>query len=349
MTIKEVKDLNNKIQDFFKIDPDDSRKIILALQADREKMAAVLSGDLSCVPDVAAENKILITKNPSWEKISRPEKFSQTDIKISGSEKIYSDDVSRKDSDKIGPEKSADNISEKVRDKFQDFPVKDPADDRKQGRQNPDGVNITELVKQDTLDNVLRDIPPATLPEDFPEKIENTITDFMTRYHVDDMRKASAEEWRAACMYVGRVLIIPSLVTIDRQKLIASGVRVYNPDVLDNLMDLWAFLCGTFKKAPLASDFAAFAGVSHVYLYPDREKRKLLTTSGTDLSKKVQAIQEAGLASGLVDGRKNPTGTIFFLKNWHGWKDQREIVHTGGNMALDSGALPVLALPEGEK
>ena len=286
-------------------------------------MTAFIDGDFSALPSVAAslgiEYGVNTPRDDQQERQQTPEKKAAK----RSAEKTVKTSAIHPD---VLPDKITADTSAARPDGFQALNKEDNAETL------PD---IIERVKAD-IDQ------PATLPEDFPDKIENTITNYMVKYHIDDMRKASAEEWRAACMFIGRRLIIPSMITIDKNKMMSLGVRTYSPDILNDLIDIWSFLCGTFKKVPLVSDFASFVGISHTYMYPTQGSKRLVTSSGIDISKKIQQIQEAGLASGLVDGRKNPTGTIFFLKNWHGWRDQREVVHTTAAAALDASGLPVL-------
>ena len=131
---------------------------------------------------------------------------------------------------------------------------------------------------------------------------------------------------------------------IQKSKLLHEKTSVgsisYNTDKIEQLLKLWACLCASYSKQTLASDFIAFTGISSTYFYDNAGHE--LTSSRVQLRKKMMELQEAGLASGLVDGRKNPTGTIFFLKNWHGWKDSREVVHTASSASLGADSLPLL-------
>ena len=179
-----------------------------------------------------------------------------------------------------------------------------------------------------------------TLPADIADTIQDIITDYMTRFKIDDMRKATAEQWRGACMLIGMYIKDRGLVRDHAAEKKNNNPIQYSIPKLDQLLTLWAYLCSAYSKPTLASDFISFSGVSSTY-FNDNAGHEL-TSSSANFRKKLYALQESGLASGLVDGRKNPTGTIFFLKNWHGWRDQREVVHTTAAAALDASGLPVL-------
>ena len=178
-----------------------------------------------------------------------------------------------------------------------------------------------------------------TLPADIAEKIEGVIAGYMSKFHIDDMKKATAEQWRGACMIVGDYIQSSNLLK-------DSSATLYNTDNILHLLKLWAALCAVYSKPTLATDFIAFTGISSSYFYDNAGHE--LTSGRAEIRKKMMELQEAGLASGLVDGRKNPTGTIFFLKNWHGWKDQREVVHTAGGSSVGADSLPRLGGPGGD-
>lgn len=174
---------------------------------------------------------------------------------------------------------------------------------------------------------VVEALPYGELPADITDRIENIITFFCNKYNIEDITKMSGEQWRACCMLIGQRLFKTTTIlrNVEREK--REGGKIYDPDRVSALMDIWVFLCGVGKHAPLAPDFVSFGGFSWDWL-KGTNGRALLTSAGLNLYQKLRDLQEAGISSKLIEGKTNPTGSIFFLKNWHGWKDQREIVHT---------------------
>lgn len=180
------------------------------------------------------------------------------------------------------------------------------------------------------------------LPEILVQNIEDTIVNYCNKYNIDDLRKMSASVWRGACMAVG-FMLKKSGALRDRQKEKITGGKRFNAPLIAALVPLWAFLCSLYDKPPLASDFIAFTGVSSAWFYNCNGGGDL-SSACVGIYKKVLQLQESGLSSSLVDGRRNPTGTIFFLKNWHGWRDQREIVHTDGGSGSAPTSYPTFLL-----
>ena len=182
------------------------------------------------------------------------------------------------------------------------------------------------------------------LPSDYIETIENIISDYMQKYNIDDMSKAHAQQWRAACMYCG-MWAKENKIYIDTEKSRRQGGRVYDTDKITDALQVWAFLCSSYRKTPLVGDFIDFVGVSSSWFYGDNGHGKL-TSQGGEIYKKACEIQKKGFVSGISDGRENPTGKIYLTKALFGWSD------TGGGMlpADDrqekSAALPDLSILE---
>lgn len=181
------------------------------------------------------------------------------------------------------------------------------------------------------------------VPAELLNLVYSCIESACNTYKIDDLSKASAERWRAVCMYTGRHIKESKLLfDLDRLKS-HGGTIIYNPDRVAALLPVWVELCGAFDKAPMACDFISFAGVSTSWLYDNAGHD--LTSSRVQLVEKLRDIQEAGLAVRLADGRRNPTGQIFILKNLHGWRDQREIIHNDAGPGSNTAALPVFNSP----
>lgn len=188
--------------------------------------------------------------------------------------------------------------------------------------------------------------PTDILPPDITDTIQNTINDYMSRFGIEDMKKASAEQWQGACICVGKMLQ-KSRILEDREREKKQGGKIYNPEVVGAMVEIWRVFCMAYDKAPLAVDFIAFVGVSSEWFYGGAHGQgQRATTAGSWLRKKVLQIQEGGLGARLVDGRKNPTGTIFFMKNVHGWRDQREVIHTDGGEAQAAAIYPAFDIIE---
>lgn len=192
------------------------------------------------------------------------------------------------------------------------------------GRKKTNRITTPERVQGE----IVEDIPRGQLPPDIVDRIDAVIFSTAEKYKIDDIRKAPATVWRSLCMTVGFMFRQTKLLE-DIQREREHGGKIYDAERVAALLEVWAIMCGSYDKAPLAADFIAFSGISENWFYNNNGQCDL-TSARAGIREKLLKIQEAGISSALVDGRRNPTGAIFFLKNWHGWRDQREIVHTDG-------------------
>ena len=183
----------------------------------------------------------------------------------------------------------------------------------------------------------------GVLPFDFLETLENIILQWCTDNEIENMRKASALQWGAVCMFIGQY-IKNNNILLNKTRTAAQGSRVYDIEKILNLSDLWIYLCQKYGKIPLVNDFIYFAGISKKYFYGDNG-HSVLTSAGGTLVKKLNDIQQTALASALTDSKENPTGRIYLTKALHGWSD------SGGGQIMqekptqNNNALPLFDTP----
>ena len=183
-------------------------------------------------------------------------------------------------------------------------------------------------------------LPPGELPPELPGMIRDSIDSYCALYGVDDLRKMTAQEWTAVCLYVGQNVIKKYKVLHDIPRERQQGGIIYDGARVAALVDIWGALCSQYGKPPFLSDFCRFASVSKDYL-KGFNGRQVLSSASSGVYEKIMEWQETGIASRLVDGKGSPVGQIFFLKNNHGWKDQREIVHATEKSGDAAATLPV--------
>ena len=65
-----------------------------------------------------------------------------------------------------------------------------------------------------------------------------------------------------------------------------------------------------------------------------------------DIRKKLQDMQQAGIASGIVNDRENPTGKIYFSKAVLGWSENNNAAPIQEEKNQSVAALPVFGAPD---
>lgn len=206
---------------------------------------------------------------------------------------------------------------------------------------NKDFTQVPKIADRLNIEQDIR-IEEKEIPTDITDNIQLVIQDYMDKFHIEDMKKATASQWQGACICVGKYLQKTGIL-LDK----SSPVKKYSPESIAPFVEIWRVLCTAYDKAPLAVDFIAFIGVSPEWFYGGNHGQgQKVTTGGSWIRKKVLQIQEGGLGALLVDGKRNPTGTIFFLKNVHGWRDVREVAHIDGDGAQAAASYPTFDLLE---
>lgn len=285
---------------------------------DLETVSALVAGDLSAVPAAAAALGV----------------------------SLQGVNTAKKDQEKKTENKNAVQRSENKKRKEKKTTA--ARDDLMQEKEKKTAAHDMRIVKSTPaggdIEKITGDIIPAgvsgpdMLPESLPDDVEQWLLDWSAKYNID-LEKCAGLQWRAACIYIGQQ-IQKSGILLDSEKMRVKGIKIYNPVAVAALLPLWEYFTNVYKHVPLASDFIAFTGVSREYFY---DTRGILSSSYVDLAKKARAIEESGLSAGLVDGRENPTGRIFYSKARLGWRESVEIVHTSAAAVVSSDDLPDLS------
>lgn len=185
-----------------------------------------------------------------------------------------------------------------------------------------------------TAAGVSSDLMPVSV-EDIPRKLSTWVETWQAAQAVPDIRKASPLLFNALCIYIGKTYIKPSRILKDTTRTaagacVASTCNRYNPASVAAAFDIFTAFCSMCDKIPFQNDFAAFCGVSIMYI---REYVQGLTSAGLNLAKKtreteLQAIRQAA--------SRDPVGRLAILNNeyWGGG------MITGQEQAASGQALP---------
>lgn len=213
-------------------------------------------------------------------------------------------------------------------------------------------------IEKVTGDIIPRDLGGDILTESDKDVIQNAILDYIT-LNIDGNEdeppekrlkkelRAAPSVWGALCMYIGGAVKRSGMIN-DNEWIHSHGGRKYKPEKVSALADYFIYLCNKYNAMPFIGDFQQFSGISYQYFNgitteaKDEDKRAL-TSLQVQLSQKFKQFQERDAARRLGAGMQNPTGSIFILKNLHGWKDEKTVEHTTSAAALPVSDLPKLA------
>lgn len=213
-------------------------------------------------------------------------------------------------------------------------------------------------IERVTGDIIPRDLGGDILTESDKDVIQNAILDYIT-LNIDGNEdeppekrlkkelRAAPSVWGALCMYIGGAVKRSGMIN-DNEWIHSHGGRKYKPEKVSALADYFIYLCNQYNAMPFIGDFQAFSGISYEYFngitgHKDPSQKRALTSLHVELAQKFKQSQERDAARRLGAGMQNPTGSIFILKNLHGWKDEKTVEHTTSAAALPVSDLPKLA------
>lgn len=321
ITFQQIKEICTAICTAYGITETDGKKITKELS--QNQLSAILAGDLSGVPSVAARLGItcdIIQATPTdGHQVKQPDGTTAATDHTPTGETVQPDHGTEKRPKKNKPIECTPVTA----------PVVAP-------------VNVSEPV--DILEHVAAEIVEDdhdTLPASIQCDIEGWLADFASKYNLD-LEKCAGLQWRAACLYVGQRLKASGIL-LDRALQKKIGGTPYNPKRMERLLYIWETFTNTYKHVPLASDFIAFTGASREWFYNTTGKS---TAGQLDIAKKARQIEESALASALCDSRENPTGRIYYTKARLGWQETTTIQHVSATAAAPTvAALPVFETP----
>lgn len=226
--------------------------------------------------------------------------------------------------------------------KLSGIPVKDAFKAPESVKPAPDPLKVPKAVrgKSSPVERVageeLQELKKGELPAGFFDTVESVLLDFRDRYNFEDLSKISEQQWRGACLYVGNyVKSIGLLHDLERER--THGGTVYDAGRVGKLIEVWEYMTTVYKHTPLRHNFFAFAGIGYEWFYMSAEK---LTPERVEIIKKVVAIEEASISSGIVDSRENPTGRIYYSKARLGWQETAPRIDININNTTRSNSLP---------
>lgn len=97
-------------------------------------------------------------------------------------------------------------------------------------------------------------------------------------------------------------------------------LKFKTPEELEEKINEYFSKCEAKGERPFISELAYYLDTTRETLSDYREK-----DAYSDSIKKAKQRCEIELEKNLIEGKVNPTGTIFNLKNNYGWRDRTEV------------------------
>lgn len=197
-------------------------------------------------------------------------------------------------------------------------------------------------IKEDTETAFTLDTDEKELLQRFRQEITFALENFSTTYGISDWKKCKPLEWRGFCLYVAETvfsdksLLKEKLKTDSPSCISITNHNAYSIPLLSAIYDIYKTLCYVVSGLPCrVFDFAAFVGIPYQTFVKIAER---VSTTGRDFTEKLRDEQENSIAMAGEGGRINVTMALAWNNHFHGWTQQREIIHRDGGAVLDSGS-----------
>lgn len=166
--------------------------------------------------------------------------------------------------------------------------------------------------------------------EIFENDIDLYLHQFQDEQGIEDLRAVQQSVWNGALMYVNRHVFKPnpqSLKSTNKYNTeiynnntnISTNYNMYNYELVNKVLDYYIYLCQINNKEISIIGFENLTGITQETIYTWGENNNKLSSSCSEIYKKLIKMREESLSNKLVDGKQNPVGTIAVLNRQFGW------------------------------
>lgn len=149
----------------------------------------------------------------------------------------------------------------------------------------------------------------------FKDDIDMYINLWMEERNIDDMCKVSQNRWYNCCKYIYEHVfkMNPKYLKDDR-----NINNAYDTDKVNNILNLYIDLCNDYEKIINITGFTFFTGI-HRDTLNGWVNGVQLSSSGSDICKKIDEMREESLVGLQVSGKGNPMNYMPSLNKYCGF------------------------------
>jgi len=339
VSIPEIKKAAAIISDVYGITAADSLQVVRAFGGDADIIRGILSGDFSSVPGAAASVGVVLgdtsakDHTPENKKDDTPAKDHIKDITpgASAADGVHTSNISKSSKKRAASDRVTASKDHSI--------IKDTVNTSGGSVGLPDGLTNSDIIPAMDGDILpADDIGGDCLPVGLVSDIETFIRDYCIQNEIDS-KKIDPRQFKAICMVIGQDIIKRRKILRDFEREKKQGGIIYNPDKLNALLQVFAYICDKYKQPAFDFVFYRFAGVSREYFH-DYCKRGLTSASGQIL-KKARDLQTESIIQGIAAGGGSSVSYIFLGKALAGLQENTTITHVTAAAAPTVAALPV--------
>lgn len=183
--------------------------------------------------------------------------------------------------------------------------------------------------------------------EIYDNEIMAQLSIFCEENGIEDMKKESQAVWNSALYFIYKNVfkggVLKSTVNYNlNSNKIPSNCNSYDYDKCMDVLNIYIYdLCMRYDKEVSVIGYTTLTGIPDSIIYNWRDGNKLSSTA-SDIYKKLAKYREESLSNKLVTGSKNPVGVIAVLNRQFGWASPYTADSNRQKQALTVDQLPQL-------
>lgn len=186
--------------------------------------------------------------------------------------------------------------------------------------------------------------------EVFENDIDLFLKEFAERDGIEDLKQVPQSVWNSALRYIYTHVfkpnpsILKSHVNINiTGNNIPSNCNAYNYDLLNDICDYYIYnMCMRYNKEVSILGFITLTGIDQSIIYDWGNNVNKLSSTASNIYKKLNQMREESLSNKLADGKQNPVGVIAMLNRHYGWASPYTADSTRHKQSLTAQELPKL-------
>ena len=193
--------------------------------------------------------------------------------------------------------------------------------------------------------------------EVFEHDIALYLSEFCEEQKIKSMKEESQSVWNACLMYIKR-RVFPNSKILKSKKLVAqdsfkggfSNKNSYNLELVDQICDVYVYLCMIYEKEVSKVGFQLLTGIEDVTLISWKNgKTRTSSPLSSQIVEKLEKFREESLSDKLADAKRNPVGILAILNRHYQWNLPGVSRERTQSAALGASELPKLGKNGGEK
>lgn len=194
--------------------------------------------------------------------------------------------------------------------------------------------------------------------EVFENDIDYYLQEFKESQEIEDLRTVPQSVWNGALMYVNRHVFKSNPQALkSRNKYnteiynnntnITTNYNMYDYELVNKVLDYYIYLCQIYNKEISVIGFENLTGITQETIYTWGNSENKLSSTCSEIYKKLIKMREESLSNKLVDGKQNPVGTIAVLNRQFGWASPYTSDANRQKQSLTAAELPKLGTNNG--